>query len=190
MPARPHTRPTKSYFSILHRSCSAVCAESRASSNMVPKLSRAPACGADALHMAVVCAAAAAKHIDMRKATHEVGVLGAELLRVADVELRCVVEFCVAAARGIGANSAQACEPGAVPIQDMIEMRRMSAVDHVVGRPFVRRGVHPADGFGKSLAAWQAPVGFHGERNHAGHAFCLGGSGDAFRLAAVGHGKG
>jgi hypothetical protein len=43
--------------------------------------------------MAVVGAAAAAKHVDVGEAAAEFGVLAAELERIADVELWRIVEF-------------------------------------------------------------------------------------------------
>jgi hypothetical protein len=49
--------------------------------------------------MAVVGAATAAEHVDMREATEQLGILAAELERVATVELRRIVELGVAAAR-------------------------------------------------------------------------------------------
>src|SRR5262249_59957031 len=62
-------------------------------------LGRTPAGHADAVHMAMIGAAASSEHIDMREAAEEFGVLPAQLLRIANVELRGVVEFSVAEAR-------------------------------------------------------------------------------------------
>ena len=61
--------------------------------------SRVAAGGADAVHMAVVGAAAAAKHIDMRETPGEIGILPAELERIADVKLWRIVELGVAQPR-------------------------------------------------------------------------------------------
>ena len=43
--------------------------------------------------MAVVRSAAAAKHVDVRETAAEVSILPAELKRIADVELRRIVEL-------------------------------------------------------------------------------------------------
>jgi aryl carrier-like protein len=63
------------------------------------RASRAAAGGADAVDMAVVSAAAAAKHIDVRETPGEIGILPVELERIADVELWRIVELGVAQAR-------------------------------------------------------------------------------------------
>jgi hypothetical protein len=61
--------------------------------------SREAAGGAYAVDVAVVGAAAAAKHIDMRETANEIGILACELKRIANVELRRIVELGVAQAR-------------------------------------------------------------------------------------------
>ena len=54
-------------------------------------LGRTPASHADAVHMAMIGAAASPEHIDMREAAEKFGVLPAQLMRIANVELRGIV---------------------------------------------------------------------------------------------------
>lgn len=54
---------------------------------------------ADAMHMAVIGAAAATEYIYVRKAADEIGILAAEFMRAAHVELRRIVELGMAAPR-------------------------------------------------------------------------------------------
>ena len=62
------------------------------------RLGRTPASRANTFDMAVVGSTAAAKYIDMGEAAEEVSILSAQLMRMANVELRCIVEFGMAAA--------------------------------------------------------------------------------------------
>ena len=61
-------------------------------------------------------------------------VLAAQFHRIAGIEVGRLVELLVAAARGIGADAADAPRPCAARLQDGIEMGRVGAVDHEVGR--------------------------------------------------------
>src|SRR3982751_5000993 len=80
----------------------------------------------------MVGAAAAAEDTQVGEPRREGAVFASELLRVAAVELGVGVEFLVAAARGVGANAADALQPGALVAQLGLEMAGMGAVDHHV----------------------------------------------------------
>jgi hypothetical protein len=57
--------------------------------------------------MPVVCAAAAAEHVDARKAVEQFGIERAELFGIAGVEFGRIVELGMTHARGIGPQPAQ-----------------------------------------------------------------------------------
>ena len=84
--------------------------------------------------MAVIGAAAAAQHVDLRMGLHEVAVLPAELDRIAGVEIGGVVQLLVAAPRGVGAQAADALRPALVRFHHALEVGGVGTVDHVVGR--------------------------------------------------------
>ena len=88
----------------------------------------------DRLDVAVVGAAAAAEHVDLRVLLQQLAVFPAELDRIAGVELGRRVELRVAAPRGVGAEAADALDPGLVGVEHLGEVGRVGAVDHEVGR--------------------------------------------------------
>ncbi len=75
----------------------------------------------DLLHMPVVGAAAAAKHIDVAEAVTNGPVLLAKFHRVSSIKLGCLVKFGMAAPGGIGANAADAFGPVRLD-QSVVEM--------------------------------------------------------------------
>src|SRR5688572_6138091 len=75
----------------------------------------------DRLDVPEVGAAAAAEHGHVRIALQQVGILLAELQRIARIELGRGVEFRMAAAGGIGADALDALHPGGILLQDGAE---------------------------------------------------------------------
>ena len=61
-------------------------------------------------------------------------VVAAELLRIAGIELGCRIELRVAAPRSVGTHAAQPRASLAEGAEHALEVRRVGAVDHVVGR--------------------------------------------------------
>ena len=117
-------------------------------------------------------------------------VLAAQLHGVAGVQVRRLVELGVAALRRVGADAADAAEPGALARKRGSEMRRVRTVDHVVGRRTLRRLVHLGDRLLQALSGGQASVRLQREGDRRRHAGGLGRARDADRLAGVGHGDG
>ena len=96
---------------------------------------------ANLLDVPEVGAATAAENSDVAELAPQLGVLPAERDRIAGVEIGGLIEFSVAARRGIGAQPAQALDPGLAGFERIREVRRMRAVEHVVGRRFAGLGV-------------------------------------------------
>ena len=117
-------------------------------------------------------------------------VLAAQLHGVAGVQVRRLVELGVAALRRVGADAADAAEPGALARKRGSEMSRVRTVDHVVGRRTLRRLVHLGDRLLQALSGGQASVRLQREGDRRRHAGGLGRARDADRLAGVGHGDG
>src|SRR5262245_39114451 len=84
--------------------------------------------------MTWIGAAAAAHHVEPREPSHQSLIVSSELTRVTNVELRRLVQFCMAFARRIGPHRANAMNPVAVGSDNIFEVRRVSAVDGEVRR--------------------------------------------------------
>ena len=69
-------------------------------------------------------------------------------------------------------------------------MRRVGAVNHVVGRAVARRGIDGSDRLREAFSGGQAAIGLQREGDDARHARSFCGKGDASCLAAAGHGEG
>ena len=106
--------------------------------------------------MSVIGPAATAEHIDVREAPQQLGVLLAELGRVAGVQLSGVVDLCMAAARRICAYAAQTGQP-VTALQSIGEMRRVGAIEHVVGGSLFRPGVNRIDCVLQAVAVGSLP---------------------------------
>ena len=92
--------------------------------------------GGDLGDVPVVGAAAAAEHIHPRQPLPERRVAGAEVGRIAVVELRRLVELGVAHGRGVRAQAADPLDPGLAGREHRVEVGRVGAVEHhVVGPP-------------------------------------------------------
>src|SRR5690349_18880430 len=94
----------------------------------------------------------------MRELTAERRGFDAERRGVADVERRALVELGVALRRGIAAQAAQPLEPGTAFRERSGKMRRMRAIEHVVGGRLARGGVDLGDRLTERLAGRQLPV--------------------------------
>ena len=81
--------------------------------------------------MPMVGAAASAQHIDLREAAEQLGILRAELVRVTRIELSGIIELGMALARGVGPDPPHAPHPAGILIQDLAEVIRVRAIDHV-----------------------------------------------------------
>ncbi len=94
----------------------------------------------------------------------------AELVRVALVKLLCAVQFGMAQARGIGAQSANPVKPAHVLHQRIAEMVGMRAVDHEIDSLRACCGIHFGDGIGERLSRWQTTIRLDREGNCGRHA--------------------
>src|SRR5689334_5423531 len=103
--------------------------------------------------MAMIGAAAAAEHIHVPEARTQVAVMPPELAWIANVEIRRGIELGVAARRRIGANAAQARDPRLAAFQRAREMRRVRAIEHVIGRRVARFAIGLLDGVTERLPA-------------------------------------
>ncbi len=111
---------------------------------------------ADALDVAMIGAAAAADDGDVRMAFQQLAVLRTS--SPVPGRLGEVVELGIAATRQVGAV-AQTLHPRRILLERTAEMRRVSAVDHVVRGSNACRSIHGVDGFRKLLACRQTTVG-------------------------------
>lgn len=87
----------------------------------------------------------------------------AEIERIAGVERRGFIKLRMAFGRGVGAHAVDARHPGFAGLQRLLEMRRMSAVDHEVNRRVLCFAIHGLDSFAQRLALDETAIGFHRE---------------------------
>ena len=121
--------------------------------------------------MPVVRAAAAAEHIDLREAAQQFGVLPTELYRIAGVELgaNCRVRHgCLREA--LARMPRRRCIQARPRPTTWLEMRRVRAVDHVIGRRPPLRVSTVSIASRQALAGRQPAVGLDREGDHARHA--------------------
>ena len=90
------------------------------------------------------------------------------------------------ARRGVRPQPRDPLAPAPARRQRGGEVRRVRAVDHVVGDRPERLGVDLLDRVAERLAVRQPPVGLDGERDDRGEPGRVGGAGDAGRLARHG----
>ena len=93
----------------------------------------------------MVGAAAAAEDGELRQALSQRDVLERKLLGVPDVELLRLVELGVRKARRVRSETHDAVCPAGARLEHAVEMRRVRAVDHEVGRVPVRADVDLLD---------------------------------------------
>ena len=96
----------------------------------------------------------------------------------------------MAARRGIGPHAPHPLDPGLVLRECLLEVRRVRAVDHVVGRRGASRGVDRLDRLLQGLPGGQAAIRLHRERDHHRHLGLHRGARHADRLFGVRHGEG
>ena len=80
----------------------------------------------------MVGATATAHHVQVRQSPLEVSVLQREFSRIANIELRGLIQFGMALARGIGAKTPNSFDEWFPLSQHVLKMSRMGADDHVV----------------------------------------------------------
>jgi hypothetical protein len=83
--------------------------------------------------MPVIRAAATAEHCQSRQQPRQFEVLITLLIGVTCIQPGTVIELGMAATRSVGTQATNALAPVATVVEDMAEVRRMRAVDHVVG---------------------------------------------------------
>jgi len=118
----------------------------------------------------MVGATATAHHVQVRQSPLEVSVLQREFSRIANIELRGLIQFGMALARGIGAKTPNSFDEGFPLSQHVLKVSGMGAVDHVVAGITRRRLVHLLDRLLERLTRGQIAIGLHGEGNRHGHA--------------------
>ena len=87
-------------------------------------------------------------------------MFAAELLRIAFIEIGRLVQLLVAALGRIGAQPGNALPPRSICTEHDAEMRRVGAIDHVIGRCIARGAVNLFDRVLEALAGGQTPIGF------------------------------
>jgi PAP2 superfamily len=122
----------------------------------------------DRPEMAYVGAAAAAQDGEAREVVAQSCVTRAEVLRVARVERRGLVQLGMALARGVGAQSAQSRRPRSGRVQEVRKVGRVGAVDAVVGGGATGRVVHALDSRPERGAVGECTVGLDRERDGDG----------------------
>jgi hypothetical protein len=135
--------------------------------------------------MSIISAATSTEDIKLGQARLQIGIVPAQFIRAAGVQLCGFIQFGMAFGRCIGPDGTQAFQPERVSGQCIFKMGGMGAVDHVVGRPAVGNPVHCGDGLSQGLAGWQSAVSFHGKGDHHRYVGILGGPGDADGLFNV-----
>jgi hypothetical protein len=109
-------------------------------------------------------------------------------VRTIDAHLRNIYgKLGVAELRRVRAQPGDPLQPVAAVREHLLEVRRVRAVDHVVGHRPARLGVDLADRVAERLAARQPPVGLDRERDHDGDLGRGCGASDADRLLRVRH---
>ena len=91
------------------------------------------ACASDSVDVPVIGAAAAAQDCDLAMPADEALIFGAQLNRIAGIEIRCGIQFRMAPLRGIRAQAVQPLEPRPALRQHIGKMGGMRTVDHVIG---------------------------------------------------------
>jgi len=81
-----------------------------------------------------------------------------ELLRIAGIQLRRIVELCVAPPGGIRTHAAQALYPRRAALQYAGEMRRVRTIDHVVEGASPSLFIDRLDCFRQFMTGWKASV--------------------------------
>lgn len=140
--------------------------------------------------MTVVGAAAAAEKGQVGEGAAQVAALAAEFSGVARVELGAVIELGMTEAGGVGAQAADALEPGTAVIPSPAQMPWMGAIDHVGGGRPRRDAVHGFDGLAQAVPGGQAAVRLDREGDDGGNGERRGGIGDAHGLLNVVQGEG
>jgi len=100
----------------------------------------------------VVRAAAAADDGEPRQRGLQHTIVARQLVDIADVDFGRGIELRMAALRGIRADAANAVPPGAAFVEHGAEVRRVRAIDQVVRRVRIRRGVGATDRVGERFA--------------------------------------
>jgi hypothetical protein len=141
----------------------------------------------DRPEMAYVGAAATAEDREVRNGAAQLGVLRAKLFRVAGVQRLRLVQLGVGLARGVGPYAAQPMGPRGAWVQQVGEVRRVSAVDGVVRGAATRGVVDALDGLAQPGAVRQHAIGFHRERDRDRDLGLVPSEHDTDRLIRVGH---
>ena len=110
----------------------------------------------DRCHMPGVRAAAAAEHRDGGQSVTQCGVPGAEVDRVALVELGRLVELGMAPRRRVRPQADEPLQPRPIGCQRIREVGGVRAVDHEIRGAGAGLGVHLLDRFAQRLARREA----------------------------------
>jgi hypothetical protein len=113
--------------------------------------------------MPVIRTAAAPDQRQLAQGPRQAFVAGAQFQRVTRIQGGAIVQLRVALAGGICAQTANAIQPGTFVRENMFKVRRMRAVDLVVGGISATLRIHLFYGGTQRLTGRQVSVGFHGE---------------------------
>ena len=103
----------------------------------------------------MIGAAAAAEHSEVSELPAQVAITPAEIGGITNVEIGRCIELRMAARRSVRPQSAQTRNPRLASAQCVGEMRRMRAIEHVVGRRVVGFAIGLLDRVADRLPARQ-----------------------------------
>src|SRR5262249_6104567 len=142
----------------------------------------------DLLDVAMIRPTTAPQHIDPRVVTPQVCVLASQLQGISGVEIGRLIEFGVAAPRGVCTNATDAFDPLTFAGERAVEVRRVCAVYHVVCGAASSLRIDFLDGLVQRLSGRQASVSFYRECDCHWHGHGAGRPSDAYGLVGVSHG--
>ena len=137
----------------------------------------------------MVRAAASAHHLQTGHDCAQHCVPGGEVVGVSVVQLGHHVEFSVAQLRRVGPETTNPRCPRRIAHRHVVEVRRVSAVDHVVLRVGTGGSVDCGDGFVEPHRRRQPAIGFERERDHHREPGCLRGVSNADGFVDVAEGE-
>jgi len=108
---------------------------------------------ADLFHVAFVRAATATQYVQLRQFVLEIDIAIRQVFRIALVEFLGFIQLSVGFRRRVGAQTADSIGPRFITGQDLLEVRRVGAINHVVGRSTIGCGVDLFDRITEQLAA-------------------------------------
>lgn len=124
--------------------------------------------------MPVIGSAASTNDVDRPKAPDNLQDLGGKFIGIPGVQFLGIIQFFMAHLRGVWPQAPDPARPGGVTIQCIGEMRRVRAIDHIIGWTAVGRLIDFANSLAQALPGRQAAIGLYCESHHCRNANRLG----------------